>query len=265
MDYDNFDSLFDGKNHGQDHFYMTVTPELARRMLTFNNHNRPLYSHTVNNYARQMMDNRWYESGVPLLFGKRGLIDGQHRLSAIVRSGKSFRFLICVNQDDKIHMIIDNGLKRSGLDNLRQGLQNQSLKGKHLSVLKAAVAGRFCYPQNHLNSIELQDIFNKIGETVIFAVDKLGKKTDTTMLAVFVRACCNLPDAISLGFAEAWKKKEFAPIVAFQRFLDTCEDRSMATKREIYKRFYFTIQAFVNQQETVSYPIYWNDLFALPR
>ncbi len=259
----NYGELFGGRNLGQDQFKMEVTPEKAAEMLTWNNHNRPLYPATYTNYARQMTDGVWRETGVPIIFDPRGLADGQHRLQAVVLSGQTYTFSIFISQDEDIHMYLDNGLKRSNLDSLRQSLRNQTIKGKHLSVLKATFAGRFCFNQNHLTATELKTLFEKYGETVIYATDLLGSRTDTTVLAVFARACCNLPGETALAFAEAWKKGEYEPIVKFQHFMSQLSDRKTPTKREIYKRCYFMIQVFVNKTETVEYPVCWNDEFIL--
>ena len=104
-----YDGLFDGLNRGKDSFKMTITPEIAAKMLEWNNHNRPLYSATYINYARQMSNNKWRETGVPLIFDPRGLADGQHRLKAILLSGKTYTFTINITEDEEIHMYLDNG------------------------------------------------------------------------------------------------------------------------------------------------------------
>lgn len=259
----NYENLFDGLNRGQNQFRMVITPEKAAEMLTWNNHNRPMYPSTYDNYARLMREDAWHDTGTPLVFDPRGLADGQHRLKAIVLSGKTYMFTIFVTSDEDIHMYLDSGLKRSNLDSLRQSLRNQTLKGKHISVLKAMFSGRFCFTQNHLTAMELKALFEKYGETVIFATDLLGIKTDATIIGVFARACLHLQSSFVLAFAEAWKKVDFAPIAQFQHFMTQLTDRKSATKREIYKRFYFTIQAFVNNSEMVEYPMCWNDEFTL--
>ena len=258
-----YDGLFDGLNRGKDSFKMTITPEKAAKMLEWNNNNRPMYSATYINYARQMSDNKWRETGIPLIFDPRGLADGQHRLKAIVLSGKTYTFTINVTEDEDIHMYLDNGLRRSGIDSLRQALRNQSLKNRHLSVLKTMLAGRFCGTQNYRSSIELKELFEKYGTSVVLATELLGNKTDLTVLGCFARACLNLPESTILAFAEAWKKGENRPIAIFRNFMSQLTDRRIPTKREIYKRFYFTLRAFMDNSETVENPSYWNDSFVL--
>lgn len=72
-----------------------VTPELARQWLlnwnTFR-HQRPLYEDHINGLCRIMREGRFYR-GRPIIVTERGpdqlrtLVDGQHRLSAIERTG----------------------------------------------------------------------------------------------------------------------------------------------------------------------------------
>lgn len=65
-----------------------ITPELAAEWLKSNTHNRPLRSTTVDAYARDMKTNRWSPNHQGIAFSLSGaLLDGQHRLSAIVASG----------------------------------------------------------------------------------------------------------------------------------------------------------------------------------
>lgn len=74
---------------------LTVTPELAQKMLKDQNyvHNRPISQPWVDYLARQMTDGLWRMNGEPLIFSNRGkLLNGQHRLSAVVVSGRTVTF-----------------------------------------------------------------------------------------------------------------------------------------------------------------------------
>jgi hypothetical protein len=72
-----------------------VTPAIAREWLTKNAKNRNLRETTVMAFARDMARDAWSENHQAIAFGADGeLIDGQHRLAAIVKSGRSIRFLV---------------------------------------------------------------------------------------------------------------------------------------------------------------------------
>lgn len=72
-----------------------ITPAMAERWLaTKNIHNRKLYESTVNAYANDMKKGLWALNNQGIGFDDEGdLIDGQHRLQAIVWSGKTIRML----------------------------------------------------------------------------------------------------------------------------------------------------------------------------
>jgi hypothetical protein len=73
----------------------TVTPKKAMEWLKRNIANRPLSPVTVNNYARAMSDRAWKLNGDCVRFNGNGdLVDGQHRLTACVKSGQSFETYI---------------------------------------------------------------------------------------------------------------------------------------------------------------------------
>lgn len=67
---------------------VTVTPDMARAWLEKNmKRNRPVMKSTVHSYARQMRNGTWNLTHQGIAFDENGeLIDGQHRLSAIMEA-----------------------------------------------------------------------------------------------------------------------------------------------------------------------------------
>src|SRR5262245_41386859 len=75
--------------------FMTVTPELAHAWLTSNVKNRKLRDEVVKSYARDMVNGNWVITHQGVAFNdKHELIDGQHRLNAIVESGVPVMMLV---------------------------------------------------------------------------------------------------------------------------------------------------------------------------
>ena len=66
-----------------------VTPEMATAWVTHRNEkNRPIRAHTVDRYATDLQRGKWKTTHQGIAFGPDGeLIDGQHRLAAIVKAG----------------------------------------------------------------------------------------------------------------------------------------------------------------------------------
>lgn len=69
----------------------TITPKKAMEWLKRNVHNRPLRETHANRIAGAMSRGEWKLNGETIKFNGNGdLIDGQHRLSACIASGKAF-------------------------------------------------------------------------------------------------------------------------------------------------------------------------------
>lgn len=74
----------------------TVTPEFAANILKSKNpRNRSISNSRVAGYAADMARGHWPVNGEPIILDEDGnLIDGQHRLAAIVMCGKSIQLLV---------------------------------------------------------------------------------------------------------------------------------------------------------------------------
>ena len=100
----------------------TITPERAKDMLTRNTNNRALQKGTVTSYARQMKNGVWLLNGDAIRFSDEGvLLDGQHRLAAVVMSGASIQAWVGRGFPAEAQMTMDGQRKRTAGDvlNLR--------------------------------------------------------------------------------------------------------------------------------------------------
>lgn len=100
---------------------MIITPDMATEMLRYNTCNRPLSKSTVTKYAGMMRSSEWYLSHQAIAFskdidGNLLLVDGQHRLAAVVQSGVAVKFSIIFNAIQTPY--IDTVRNRSFIDNL---------------------------------------------------------------------------------------------------------------------------------------------------
>jgi hypothetical protein len=93
----------------------TITPDRARAYLVFSNDgNRKLVNLVVARYAADMIAGRWDLTGEPIIFDDTGrLIDGHHRLHAIVRSDIPIQFLVVRGASEQSVNRIDTGMARS--------------------------------------------------------------------------------------------------------------------------------------------------------
>lgn len=96
---------------------ITVTPELARKWLQTNTHNRPKSQTSVAKYRADMIAGRWLYAGDPIRFSDDGVLrDGQHRLLAlasITDESFSIPMLVIFGLPAETQHVMDQGLKRT--------------------------------------------------------------------------------------------------------------------------------------------------------
>jgi len=97
---------------------VTITPAMASAWLADNHFdNRRLDDRNVDKISRDIKADRWVFDGNAIRFDKNGdIIDGQHRLWAIVMSGKPVSSLVIRNLDNEAKMTIDSGKARGNAD-----------------------------------------------------------------------------------------------------------------------------------------------------
>ncbi len=98
----------------------TVTPAMAKEWLAANGRNRHMRSRLAADYARDMKEpGRWALNGEPIKFGISGrLLDGQHRLEAIIIADKPIDTLVVRGIADDAQDTMDSGAKRTAADAL---------------------------------------------------------------------------------------------------------------------------------------------------
>lgn len=91
-----------------------VTPEVAQEWLQTIAANRRLSKVNLENLTKAMEEDRWHDDGSTIKFDKNGrLIDGQHRLRALIDTGKSMTFLVVFGVKPEAMTTLDTGKSRS--------------------------------------------------------------------------------------------------------------------------------------------------------
>jgi hypothetical protein len=94
-----------------------VTPESAAQWLATNGRNRPIRARHVARLAAAMTRGEWRLNGETIKIGVDGsLLDGQHRLLAIIASGVAVELTVAVDVDPAVFPTIDTGVKRQARD-----------------------------------------------------------------------------------------------------------------------------------------------------
>lgn len=94
-----------------------ISPKKAREYLKKNTNNyRKLHRSVVKAYAEEMAAGRWETNGVPIIFSKDGVLkDGQHRLMAIIMSGKTIKMAVARGIENDV-TIYDINVRRTLTD-----------------------------------------------------------------------------------------------------------------------------------------------------
>ena len=98
-----------------------ITPSRAKELLEANINNRRVKNEVVNRYAQDILAGRWKEdTGEVIKISKSGIVlDGQHRLYAIVKSNTPIFLHIAYGVDDSVSDVLDTGSVRSATDVFR--------------------------------------------------------------------------------------------------------------------------------------------------
>jgi hypothetical protein len=99
---------------------ITVTPDMAAKLLELNNLNRPLSQAHVARISRQITDGKWVFNGDTIKIAENeDVLDGQHRLWAVVESQTAIETIIVYGVVREAFATIDTLRKpRSGSDTL---------------------------------------------------------------------------------------------------------------------------------------------------
>lgn len=122
-----------------------VTPAIAEKMLGRNVRNRHISARAVNRYRRSMERGEWIVTGEAIKFAASGdLIDGQHRLAAVIASGKTVNMMVVKGLPSGSQNVMDTGRARTVGDQL--GI------AKYADPSALAAAARVCilYETNRL-------------------------------------------------------------------------------------------------------------------
>lgn len=112
-----------------------ITPNIATEMLRHNKSNRTISRAVAERYAKDILNGKWKLNGESIKIAKDGtLVDGQHRLTAIVMADKKVSMLVVRDVEPAAIRTVDTGKSRSAADHLKiHGMTG------NLTVISAAV------------------------------------------------------------------------------------------------------------------------------
>jgi hypothetical protein len=252
---------------------MDITPETASQWLERNTHNRKLNQSTTDRFIKDMTDGRWQLTHQGIAFDSGGtLIDGQHRLWAVVLSGVTVRMRVFFNMPTDSMLCIDTGRMRSNLDVIKLSKSHESVRGSHLAILRAML--RKGHRHIVASSVDTElELLNRHREAIDFVIKNLyccnARNIRTAILgAIVARAyyCSNheklarFCEVMRTGIANG--KNEMAAAM-LNRFLISNAGSGVdhATK---YGKIERALLAFLNDETITRLYCLEGELFLLP-
>jgi len=163
--------------------WIDVTPAMAKSWLENNFRNRPLREDTVKAYARDMVLKRWVATHQGLAFNdKDELIDGQHRLHAIVLADVTVRMMVTFGLPSKIAGTemttmdaVDRGATRSVGDQLV--IQHGFRYGSMTASICAAI-GSICFGERtrRLSVGQTLDVYRLFEPSITWVIAHRSKE-----------------------------------------------------------------------------------------
>lgn len=142
----------------------TITPVLAEEYLRHNTKNRQLRKNLVSFYAEQMRKGQWMLNGEAIIFNEQGtLVDGQHRLAAVIEADKGIDMLVVRNADKDSFATIDSGVSRKVQDTFYvKGIPSASgvsaIIGRYLRLVAGLSIGKKVTGRKDANAMSRQDL-----------------------------------------------------------------------------------------------------------
>jgi len=115
---------------------MTITPELAAAMLAFQKQNRNIRSGRVEMWKTALQAGRFACSNDAIVFDTNGdLRNGQHRLTAVIQTRITAKFIVMFGANPKDADTYDTGASRSAADFFRlNGRKNGAIVGSFVRM-----------------------------------------------------------------------------------------------------------------------------------
>jgi len=169
---------------------VNVTPEYARSLLSKNGMNRPLNKAHVFNLANAMARGEWQINGESIKIAQCGtLLDGQHRLSAIVKTGSPCSIVVIKGLPLESFHTINTGAKTRGAADVLaiSGEKNASVLAASARLLKCWQNNKSCpqFQGHHVTVAEVENVLEhhpKLRTYSSFKSDGLKKMLNPSLI-----------------------------------------------------------------------------------
>jgi hypothetical protein len=256
-----------------------ITPKLAAEWLDANHNNRPLNRAYVEELSRLIADGKFRTTHQGIAFDQRDrLRDGQHRLTAVVRTGIAVDMLVTTGLTEEELQAIDDGRRRTA-----QQVLSMSGQG-FASNFATAVAREMLVGGHHLRDgakrlkpgrQDLIDFFLRHREAVKYAEHHLRNHLSGLALgyvgAVIARAFYNVErpklDRFAEVLATGYAREGDEPIIRLRNYILRArreQRRGFVLRDDIYAKTERTLRDWVDETPSRNLIGAREELFPIP-
>lgn len=249
---------------GSDIEYRFIDPEWAATMLaTQNDHNRPLSQAHVNKLIREINDGRWVPNGETVKISKTGkLLDGQHRLAAVVQTQTGVWSYVAKDLDDEVFKFLGTAVKpRSVADMLHiGGIENGrelASAGRLVDRYKTKRMGAKV-DYRHSDFLDIVERYPGLRDSVVKVIENRKKK----FLPASVLAACHyifaeqdraLADSVFSQVVDGAGYEPGSPMHLFRERLIQDKDAKARLKPDYIMALFIKAWNSTRRGETVKY------------
>lgn len=240
-----------------------VTPAMAKAWLSKNACNqRKLRSGVVDRYARDMKAGKWLLTHQGIGFNTRGeLIDGQHRLHAVVLADLSVLMMVSTDVPCSAFSHLDLGMQRTTSDVLR-GEGDEWVTPDHISIARLLEAnGNSRQSAAGRSPFEMKELVYRHRNAITFVLTSIERRvrgvTVSPCLAAIASAYYGEKDRVRLSeFCTVLVSgivrdaQQDTPAIMLRDYLkDNMGSLSAASRIEMYLKSQRAIRAFMGKEK----------------
>lgn len=249
-----------GMNSGMFVVAATITPEVAQGLLVEHNKlNRKENSKHIDTIAKDMLSGCWHLNHQPIAVdADANVIDGQHRLAAVLKSGKPQPFLVVLySRSLQVNNTIDTGRPRSYLDHIamKGDFTLGNLEQSMLRFLHGMATGSY---GQKASSAAMEMVREEYDEAIKFVLTHYRERVRgivAAMLAAIASAYGHVPNDKLARFIHVLVNRtasESDPaeqtILQLIRNADRTNDHSAGAREGLFRKTQRAIRAYVDGQ-----------------
>lgn len=255
-----------------------ITPEWAHWALeTYNTHNRRRAPGVIARYASEVSSGTWQltHQGIAFSLPPVFLVDGQHRLAAVVMAKHSAVMRVFLDADPATQLVVDDHLTRRFADAFT--LTGLPVNTTEVAVARAMLHGPIAPQQHKVTKTVLRDFIIEHNDAIRFAVTSVpGKQkgvTSASCLAVVARAYYHAQQvdlirfmkALHSGIPEQTDEAAATPLTLRKYLVERNASGSGSMgKLEVFKKVQRMLKGYLDGESLLKCTSSDKDLFPLP-